>query len=163
MTTRTAVLDTDVAAQTLKVSVQRSPVDFQNLSEAVGQRITATLERSPRGCHYFNPAVTVSCPEPTPEFFAMLRKEQARWCRQAGKTFPRKVRRSPARWISGGHWVSDKHARYLDRALCFTGALFIEGQFIASHRWPNSVGIFRHERRNGMYPAAIEPHTESNP
>ena len=40
-------------------------------------------------------------------------------------------------WKSGGgEWLKNKYDRYLDRALCFTGILYIDGQLILPHNWP---------------------------
>lgn len=137
---KTKVMDADDNEAESKVTVHRHLIDMHTLADDVGKRVVATLEQNPMGCVYFNPVVTVSCPSPLPEFFRIVRNEQARWCRQASKTFPRKVRRRPSRWASGGEWISHKHARYLDRALCFTGILFIDGQVAPPHSWPKPAG-----------------------
>ena len=133
--TRTTVMDADDGEAETKVTVHRHITDMHTLAEDVGQRIISTLQQNPTGCHYFNPAVTVTCSSPLPRFFQVVKKEQARWCRQASKTFPRTIRRSPSRWVGAGEWISDNYARYLDRALCFTGLLAISGQFIPPHQW----------------------------
>ena len=134
-TTRTTVMDVDLIEARATVKVERHLIDMHTLAEDVFQRVVTTLKHHPAGCLYFNPAVTVACPRPTTEFIRVVRNEQARWCRQASRTFPRKVRRSPSRWASGGEWISNKYARYLDRALCFTGILFIDGQFVPPPKW----------------------------
>lgn len=134
--TRTTVLDEVQIEAKLDVRIDRHPVDWNTLAEDVAERISAALRRGDSGCRYFNPAVTVTCLQPTPEFFRIVRKERARWCRRAGNTIPRSVQRGSSRWISGGEWISNKYARYLDRALSFTGILFIEGQPVLRHDWP---------------------------
>ena len=134
-TTRTTVMDADATEAKATVKVQRHIIDMHTISDDVGRRVVTTLKHCPAGCVYFNPAVTVACPQPTTEFFCVVNKEQARWCRQASQTFPRNARRSPSRWASGGEWISNKYARYLDRALCFTGILFIDGQFVPPPKW----------------------------
>ena len=134
-TTRTTVMDADPTEAEAAVNVHPHLIDMHTMSDDVGRRVVITLKQRPAGCVYFNPAVTVTCPEPTTEFFRIVKKEQARWCRQASKTFPRNARRSPSRWVSGGEWISNKYARYLDRTLCFTGILFIDGQFVPPPKW----------------------------
>ena len=148
--TRTTVMDTDNNETESKVQVHRHLIDMHTLADDVGKRVVATLEQNPTGCVYFNPAVTVSCPSPRPEFFRVVRNEQARWCRQAGKTFPRNVRRRSSRWVSGGEWISHKHSRYLDRSLCFIGVLFIDGKLIPPHSWPEPPGTTSTESRLGV-------------
>lgn len=138
--TKTTIMDADDEIET-KVKVARHVIDMHTLADDVGKRVVATLERDPTGCVYFNPAVTVSCPTFLPEFSRIVRNEQSRWCRQASKTFPRSVRRHSSRWVSDGEWMSNKFARYLDRALCFTGALFIDGNLIPAHSWPKPAAI----------------------
>lgn len=125
--TRTTVMDEVPIPLKPKVRVDHHPVDWNTLAESVAERIATTLQQDSTGCRYFNPAATVSCPSPCPEFFRLVRSVQSGWCRRASKTIPRSVRRSSSRWISGGEWISDKDARYLDRGLCFTGVLFIDG------------------------------------
>lgn len=135
VTTRTTVMDADVELAP-RVTVQRHAYDFNDLAGGVDQRIIATIGQTPEGCHYFNPAVTISCPQPTAAFFAKIRKEQARWCRIAGQTFKKRERRRVRFWISHER-VSNKYARYLDRAACLTGILFIDGRPVPHHRWPS--------------------------
>ena len=136
---KTTVMEAVLTKAETRVVIQRHPTDFQTLSEDVQNRVVATLTRNSTGCIFFNPAVTVSCPSPAPEFFRIVRKEQARWCRQARKTFPKHVCRSASNWVSGGEWITPKYARYLDRALCFMGILFIDGQLVLPHNWPKEV------------------------
>lgn len=148
--TRTTVMDADDGEAESKVKVHRHLIDMHTLADDIGKRVVATLEQNPMGCVYFNPVVTVSCPSPLPDFFRIVRNQQARWCRQASKTFSRKVRRRTSRWVSGGEWISNKHARYLDRSLCFIGALFIDGKLIPPHSWPKPAGTKPTESRLGV-------------
>lgn len=147
---RTAVLDEVPIDARPEVRIDRHPLDWNTPGEDVAGRIETALQEGITGCRYFNPTVTVTCLQPTPKFFRIVYKEQARWCRQAGKTIPRRNRRSSSRWISGGRWINDKHARHLDRALCFTGILFIDGKFIPPHSWPKPPGVTSTERRKTM-------------
>lgn len=135
MTIRTTIMDAD-CEPVPSVTVQRHAYDFNDLAGGVDQRIITTIGQTPEGCHYFNPGVTVSCPQPTLAFFAKVRQEQARWCRIASQTFKKRERRRVKIWISHER-ITDKHARYLDRAACFTGILFINGRPVPHHRWPN--------------------------
>lgn len=137
-TSRTTVMDAVPIPLKPKVRVDHHPVDWNTLAESVAERIAATLQQDPTGCRYFNPAATVSCPSPCPEFFRLVRSVQSGWCRQASRTFPRKSRRSPAQWISNGKWFNQKYPRYLDRGLCFTGVLFVDGVITPPHVWPRT-------------------------
>lgn len=134
MITRTAVIDVD-AELTPKVVVRRHIYDFNDLAGGIDQQIIITIGQTPEGCHYFNPAATVSCHQPTPAFFAKVRQEQARWCRIASQTFKKRERRRVKTWVSH-EWIRHKYARYLDRAVCFTGVLFISGRLVPHHQWP---------------------------
>lgn len=135
---RTSVLDADIFESEVSVCVKRHKRNMENLAEEVGERVVATLQQHPTGSFYFNPIVTVSHPEPTEEFFRIVRREQSRWCRQAASTFPRRLRRRQSNWVSGGEWIKNKDDRYLDRALCFTGILYINGKMVRPHEWPES-------------------------
>ena len=141
--TRTTVLDEVTIDARPEVQIDRHPVDWNTLAEDVAGRIKTALQQGVAGCRYFNPAVTVTCLQPTPEFFGMARKEQAHWCRRARHTIPRSNRRSSSRWTSGGQLISNKFARYLDRALCFTGVLFIDSKLILPHEWASLPGHVR--------------------
>lgn len=140
---RTTVLDEVPIEAEPEVRIDRHPLDWNTLVEDVAERIEIVLKRDATGCRYFNPAVTVTCLQPSPEFWRIIGKEQGRWCRQAGKTIPRRNRRSPTRWTGGGQWISNKYARYLNRALSFTGVLFIDGKLILPHEWAALPGHAR--------------------
>ena len=146
---RTASMDEVPHGQGVRIKIQHHAYDMHNLAEDVAARITATLIGRPQGCVYFTPITTVSCQMPTAAFFRQVRREQARWCRQSSSTFPRKIRRRSSNWVSGGEWIGDKFARYLDRALCFTGILFIDGTFIQPHLWPEPTTGTGKVKRNG--------------
>ena len=158
---KTTVMDADDGEAEAKVTIHRHLTDMHTLADDVGQRIISTLQQNPAGCVYFNPAVTVSCPSPTPEFFRIIENEQARWCRQASKTFSKQACRRVKDWVSHER-ISSKYARYLDRALSFTGILFIDGQLIPSHSWPQPPGITPTERRKTMNTANAHPPLESH-
>ena len=131
--------DRDSSFAAMKVTVQRYPVDVNTLAaEEVGDRIVSTIKQDSTGCVYFNPAARVFCLSASQEFFRVVRREQSRWCRQASHIFPRRVRRKASRWVTS-EVISDKHIRYLDRALLFTGVLFINGRLILPHNWPVPV------------------------
>ena len=118
-----------------EITIQRHPTDMNNLAEPVVERITAHLGQKSAGCVYFNPAVTISCPQPGPEFFQRVKQEQSRWCQRASSTFKNSVRRKVSSWISPDV-VEGRRDQYHDRALCFTGILLINGKMIPHHNWP---------------------------
>ena len=148
--TRTTVLDEVPIEAKPEIRIERHPVDWNTLAEDVAERITIVLKRNAIGCRYFNPAVTVTCLQPRPEFWRIVRKEQARWCRQSGKTIPRRNRRSPSHWTGSGQWISNKYARFLDRALSFTGVLFIDGRLLSTHEWAALPGYVRKSSSRGQ-------------
>jgi hypothetical protein len=127
-------MDADRDDRSDRITIQRHSPNMNDLAEDVGERIAARLEKNPAGCIYFNPAVTICCPLPKVEFIQIVRKEQGRWCRQASRTIPRRVRRIVSAWVSHRQ-ISNKYGRYLDRALSFTGIMFIEGEIIPSSLW----------------------------
>ena len=118
------------------VVVRRHPVDWNDPAEGTQERALAVLSRQQILCVYFNPAFTVTCPEPTPEFFREVRKRQAEWCRRADQSpLSRWARRRVSRWGSGRHKFTSKSERYFHRAFCFTGVMFINGQLIHPNQW----------------------------
>ena len=139
-TTKTTVMDADQSESIAKVRILRHQPDMHTLAEDVGNRIVAKLKQNPAGCHYFNPAVTVSCPRTSADFFRIVKREQSKWCRRTNSTFSRKATRRAATWVSGGEWITDKFGRYLDRAMCFTGIVFINGQLVPHHHWNPKPG-----------------------
>ena len=118
-----------------KVTVRRHPVDWSKVPEATVERINALLADLSDQCVYANPAFTVSSPEPTAAFFREIRKRQAEWCRRASRTFPSSVRRRVSLWVSDAGPFRSKGERYFHRALCYTGVLFVNGNFIYPSEW----------------------------
>lgn len=117
------------------VAVTRHPVDWNDLARSTASRAVILLTGQATGCLYLNPAFTVTCPKPTPDFFREVRARQAEWCRSASSVLPRAVRRRVCRWVPGGDTVTDKAGRYLHRAACFTGVLFHDGRLIHPTKW----------------------------
>lgn len=134
MISKTAVIDADEEPH-LQVRVQRHDYDFNELAERVGQRLTAVIQ-APAGCHYLNPAVTVTCPQPTTAFFSVVRREQARWCRTASESIKKRERRRVKNWVCSEPAIN-KYDRYLNRSACLTGILLIDGKMVPHHRWSN--------------------------
>ncbi len=134
-TSRTSVMDADEHDdRSSMITIHRHSPDFRNLADDVAARIVVHLRNDPTGCVYFNPAVSVSCRHPSPEFFKLVKQEQARWCRRASKTFKNHARRKVSSWISPAV-VDGIRNQFLDRALCFTGILFIECRMVPHHQW----------------------------
>ena len=118
-----------------KVTVRRHPVDWSRVSEATLERANIVLAEQSNQSVYLNPACTVSCPEPTLEFFIAVRQRQAEWCRRAGQTLPSSVRRRVSLWVSDAGPFRSKGERYFHRALCYTGVLLVNGNFIYPSEW----------------------------
>jgi len=129
-------LDAELSERTRpKVIVRRHPVDWDDPAEGTEERAAALLSEQPNQCVYLNPAFTVTCPEPTPEFFQEVRKRQAEWCRRASRTIPGWIRRRVSRWVGAGHQFRSKSERYFHRAFCYSGVLFINGQLTHPSQW----------------------------
>lgn len=122
------------------VEVTRHKYDMENLRQPVEKRLLEHLNREPKGCFYINPVATVWCPEASLSFFEAVRREQARWCRQSSSTFSSQIRRRASKWISDGTVIRDKFARFLDRALCFTGLLIQDGRIVPASEWKHHLG-----------------------
>lgn len=129
-------MDADLNDQGPLVTIQRYRIDMNTLEDDMGSRIAALMEPNPVGYHYFNPAVTVSCPNPLAAFIDTVWNEQEHWCRQAVNTFPRRIRRHTSISVGGDEWVNNKYGRHLIHALCSTGVLFIDGKPVPLHEWP---------------------------
>lgn len=134
MLSRTTSMDADTAGHDLRVTVQHRRVDYENMPDEVAKRIVSILRADTSGCHYVNPAVTVSCRTPSQAFMQTVRKQQAAWCRRFSRMFPELSRRSVKDWASH-EYLTNRKARYLDRALTFTGILFIDGRIIPPNQW----------------------------
>ena len=138
---RVAYLDAELSEQNRpKVIVRRHPVNLDMVCEHTSERVTTILADEPHQSVYLNPAFTVSSPEPTPAFFREVRKRQAEWCRRASRTFPSSVRRRVSLWVSDAGPFRSKGERYFHRALCYTGVLLVNGNFIYPCNWKRLEG-----------------------
>jgi hypothetical protein len=122
----------EFAPRRVRVRVRRYAADYENLDEQVCQRLAARSWPLPQ-CLYVNPIAQVTCSKPTKEFFDIVRLRQAQWARQSRSTLGA-GRRKLKSWASA-NGVLPKKERFFERARCFTGALYINGRFIAPHRW----------------------------
>ena len=118
-----------------RIVVRRHRIDWNDLISPTLERAETALSETPEGCIYLNPGVTVTCSELTADFFLEVRKRQAEWCRRAGRTIPRRVRRRVARWVDDSGLALSKTQRYLRRAMCFTGVLFVNGRLMHPDHW----------------------------
>jgi len=146
---RTTSLDDDYLVRP-KVQVTHYRPDFHTLSQDVGGRAVGELSRVRSGCIYLNPIVTIRCSCPHEAFFEKVWRFQAQWCRRAKTAFSERGRRNVAEWVGGGEVLTTKYGKFLDRSLCFTGILFIDGKVVAPHDWPCPRKKFRprnHEAR----------------
>jgi hypothetical protein len=117
------------------VMVERHQPNLEDPGPEVEDRIMLLPQPFPN-CLYLNPIVTVTCDEATPEFFRTVRKQQGLWCCRCKTTYPRKARRSVKDWVNSSG-APRREERYLDRALCFIGLLFLNGSLIPPHKWPD--------------------------
>ena len=116
------------------VRVRRHQPDIENLGKQVAARLGQILEREHPRCLFVNPIVTITCDKPTEEFFSIVRKRQAEWCKRSRTTFGRRASRKVRNWANANGPLK-KRARFFDRALCFTGVLFVDGDLIPPHAW----------------------------
>ena len=137
--TRTVCLDDDRSNHFgPRVVVRRHQVDWDDPAPETAKRAEAILFETPNQCVYVNPAVTITCSRPTANFFREVRKRQAEWCRRAGRMIPQWTRSRVSRWVGPGQTFSTKSERYLHRALCYTGILFIDGGIVPPCQWVKS-------------------------
>ena len=124
------------------VRVQHHQPDINNLFEQVLLRTQALLEAEQPAYLFANPIITVTSDQPAPEFFRVVRKRQAAWCKQSRTLFGRKAMRQAKHWVMPTAPMS-KYQRFLTRALCFTGILLVYGKVTAPHEWHDIERSFR--------------------
>lgn len=129
------------------VTIELFELDFHTLADDVAQRVACELGQNAGGCVFVNPLATIRARRRCTLFFEAVKQYQAQWCRQSSSCFPRWARRRSSAWISGGEWIRNKFGRYLDRAMCFTGILFIDGQLVLPHKYFKTVSETKTEIR----------------
>ena len=115
--------------------VRRHDPDIENLLDQVTSRVTDILKNEQPRYAFMNPIATVICSEPTKQFFRTVRKRQSEWCQRSRTTFGRRSTRRTKNWVMP-EGSSSKHVRFLQRSLCFTGILFVDGIIVPPHEWP---------------------------
>ncbi len=143
------------------VRVERHEPNHEDPGSEVWKRIELIAGQLP-SCVFLNPIATVTCDAATPEFFRTTRKLQAKWCQQYKAIFGRQALRSVKDWVSWKGYPCHE-ARYWDRAVCFIGVLFLNGDFIPPHQWPDHKLKRRHcrEQSNPAIPK-IPPSQQIN-
>jgi hypothetical protein len=101
-------------------------------------RTSRVLEEQTSRYVYVNPIVTITCDEPTKEFFSLIRKRQAEWCKQSRTLFSRRLGRRVKNWFTVER-EQTKFEKFMSRGLQFTGLLFVNGQPVPPHRWPSAT------------------------
>ena len=114
--------------------VRRHDPDIENLLDQVTSRVTHILSNEQPRYAFMNPIATVICSEPTKQFFRTVRKRQSEWCQRSRTTFGRRSTRRTKNWVMP-EGSSSKHVRFLQRSLCFTGILFVDGSIVPPHEW----------------------------
>lgn len=125
---------TDTERPNPTVRVRRHQPDIENLGEQVAERLGSILEREQPRCLFVNPIVTITCDKPTEEFFSIVRKRQAEWCKRSMTIFGRRASRKVRNWVNANGPLK-KREQFFDRGLCFTGVLFVDGDLIPPHAW----------------------------
>ena len=141
------------------VRVRRYRPDMGDPSSRVLRRGSRLLSVFRPAALYLNPQATVVADRADAAFYRAVRRQQARWCRRYGGTLGRASRRKVRDWRSPSLSAdASKYDRYLDRAVVWTGVLFVHGRQSPPHEWPAPEGRRRRrgrriaERRNA--PAA---------
>ena len=114
--------------------VRRHQPDVENLLEQMKARTFQVLENESPPYLYVNPIATITCEEPTKEFFFLIRKRQAEWCKQSRTVFSRRLARRVKNWFTGSEY--SKFEKFMSRGLQFTGLLFVNGQPVPQQKWP---------------------------
>jgi hypothetical protein len=114
--------------------VRRHHPDIENLLEQVTSRVTDILSTEQPRYAFMNPIATVICSEPTSQFFRTVRKRQSEWCQRSRTTFGRRPTRQTKNWVTL-EAIPSKLDRFLQRSLCFTGILFVDGNIVPPHEW----------------------------
>ncbi len=124
------------------VKIETHIPDFNALASEVESRGKAKIASGEYRCIFLNPIASVLADEPTPAFFRAVRQHQRRWFKQAGHVFPRSIRRSVRDYIADDGRMS-KRDRFLHRARCWTGVLYVNGKLIQPQRWDEIETHFR--------------------
>ena len=133
------------------VRVRRYRPDMGDPSSRVLRRGSRLLSIFRPAALYLNPQATVVADEADAAFYRAVRRQQARWCRQYGGTLGRASRRKVRDWRSPSLSANaSKYDRYLDRAVVWTGVLFVHGRQSPPHEWPAPEG--RRRRRGRRIP-----------
>ena len=115
--------------------VRRHQPDIDNLLEQMKARTFQILKEETPPFLYVNPIATITCDEPTEEFFFLIRKRQAEWCKRSRTLFSRRQGRRVRNWFTVER-ERTKYERFMSRGLQFTGLLFINGQPVPQDQWP---------------------------
>jgi hypothetical protein len=115
------------------VRVRHYKPDLQSPGDAVRARIIK-LPAIHRGCIYFNPVAEVISDHPSQAFFQEVQLRQRQWFKASRTIFGRHVRRRVKDWASD-YGPLTKKEKFIDRAVCYTGILLIDGEIIQPHRW----------------------------
>jgi hypothetical protein len=80
-----------------QVLVKKYPVDWNEPADDTAIRALQLIRHRTPGCHYLNPAYTVSADSNCPEFIRRARQYRIRWCTELCKVFGSGGRRRSAR------------------------------------------------------------------
>lgn len=131
-TARASVLKT---GSKLAVTQIRYKPNYEDPRHEVESRLMELQQPWPR-CVFLNPIATVMCSGPTRGFFRIARARQCEWCKKTKYVFPREIRSSVKKWFNP-NTKGNREERYIDRAFCFIGVLFIEDEYVPPSIWPD--------------------------
>ena len=114
---------------------RRHRPDIENLLEQMKARTLRVLEEESPPYLYVNPIATITCKEPTKEFFFLIRKRQAEWFKRSRTIFSRRLGRRVKNWFTVER-ERTKYQKFMSRGLQFTGLLFVNGHPVPQDQWP---------------------------
>ena len=117
--------------------VRRHRPDVDDLLEQMKARTLQVLEEESPPYLYVNPIATITCDEPTKEFFFLIRKRQAEWFKRSLTTISRNESRRVKDWFTGTERT--KFEKFMSRGLQLTGLLFVNGSPIPQNQWPSAI------------------------
>lgn len=125
----------DLASRNPKVQVVYHVPNWESLYEDV----QAQIDKFPFdeiGAAYFNPLGTVTCDQPTEEFFRRARKLQGQWCKRYQTVLGRSVMKGVKSWCSA-YKCKSRQDTFIKRENCMTGVLYISGEYVFPNQWPD--------------------------
>lgn len=141
------MLIADTAADVALVR-RRCRVDLDNPLEAMAER-ASNLQLQGQAI-YLGPRVTITCPQPTRQFWQAVYAEFTSWRKTVRQKFPRCRLENRDSWIDPTKPSAPPAHHHLHRLVCLTGLLMIDGKEVPLPDWPSREAVgYRPKRRGG--------------